>query len=115
MKILVDKKDVTKGILIAETEEEYRILKYMMNITWGFYFLKNCMTKTYSKETDPLILALMEKYPNATGIGKLQSPQGFVEEEVIEEENRRVKEMKKRMDEEEKAKQLFSHLLNKES
>lgn len=111
MKILVDTKDRTKGILIAETDEEYRVCKYLMPITWGFYFLKNCKAKTTTKEDEPLILALMKKFPNATGIGKLSSPQGFVEEDIIKEEAEQKKAMKEKMDKEEKEKELFSHLL----
>jgi len=79
MKILINNLDNTKALLIAETNGDFKVLKFFFPISWGFYELwERDYNKTYDRKDERVYKHLIEIFPQTVGIGKLTSPQGFV-------------------------------------
>lgn len=77
MILLQSKSDNTKAILIGETDNDHKVLTFLfdVNIVWGFYQLTHICDKN---KDDAQVMQILSRYPNATCIAYLNSPQGFV-------------------------------------
>lgn len=86
MRTFVSKKNPTRAFVIAESEEDVKALEFFFPITWGFYMLWR--RKTGIIPIDKLVVGMLKKFgdDNTLAIGCLQSPKGFVPEDVLKRE-----------------------------
>lgn len=86
MKTLTSTKHPTRAFVIAENEDDVKALEFFFPITWGFYMLWRRKTGIIPK--DPLVIKILSKLKsiNVLAIGCLQSPKGFVPQDVLKRE-----------------------------
>jgi len=79
MILLVNKKDNTRAIFLAESDSDIKVLSFLYetHVCWGFYQIA---IVTDSNKKVAQVAPILKLYPNCKGIGWLHSPTGFVED-----------------------------------
>lgn len=77
MKLLTNNKNKTKALLIAESEDDYKVLRFLYDehICWGFYQI---LTVSDNTKNEANVEALIKRYPTLVGVGWMHCPTGFV-------------------------------------
>ena len=78
MIILRNKKDNTKAMIIATSEDDEKVLQFLFDnhIVWGFYQLLH-IGRGHNGDME-IVKQVLAKYPTALAIANLSSPEGFV-------------------------------------
>jgi hypothetical protein len=107
MKVFSSIKKPHKALVIAETQGDLEALKFFFSISWGFYMLWSKQQERNNIQ-DEKLLKVLERFPNAYGVGFLHSDQGFYHYEEIKE----YKEIEKRRAMDEYQEQELNNLIN---
>lgn len=96
-----------KALVIAETQKDLEALNFFFNISWGFYMMWS-KTKQQNTIQDKKLTKILQKFPNAYGVGFLHSDKAFYNYYEIKE----YKEIEKKKAMNEQQEKELDNLIN---